>query len=192
MQEQNNFDLFHAFVRPLHDASIAYMVTGSVASMTYGEPRMTNDVDLVLSLPAADIARIPTIFPDTDYYTPPVEVMTVEARRGLRGHFNVIHHDTGLKADCYLLGHDTLHRWAWPRRRTLALNGFDAIFAPPEYVIIRKLMYFQEGGSTKHLRDIAGMLSAHTVIDRAALDELAQQHGVVDALHRAVRYDEPP
>jgi hypothetical protein len=32
------------------------------------------------------------------------------------------------------------------------------ILAPPEYVIVRKLEYFQEGGSEKHLRDIRSIL----------------------------------
>lgn len=31
--------------------------------------------------------------------------------------------------------------------------------APPEYVIVRKLQYFREGGSEKHLRDIRSMLA---------------------------------
>ena len=30
--------------------------------------------------------------------------------------------------------------------------------APPEYVIVRKLEFFREGGSEKHLRDIAAIL----------------------------------
>ena len=32
------------------------------------------------------------------------------------------------------------------------------VFAPPEYVIVRKLQFFREGGSCKHLRDISRML----------------------------------
>ena len=32
-------------------------------------------------------------------------------------------------------------------------------FAPPEYVILRKLEFFREGGSHKHLRDIAAILN---------------------------------
>ncbi len=34
------------------------------------------------------------------------------------------------------------------------------ILAPPEYVIVRKLQFFREGGSQKHLRDISRMLTA--------------------------------
>jgi hypothetical protein len=30
--------------------------------------------------------------------------------------------------------------------------------APPEYVILRKLEYYREGSSEKHLSDIVGML----------------------------------
>ena len=31
--------------------------------------------------------------------------------------------------------------------------------APPEYIIVRKLEYFREGGSAKHLRDIRSILA---------------------------------
>ena len=31
--------------------------------------------------------------------------------------------------------------------------------APAEYVIVRKLEYYREGGSEKHLRDIRSMLA---------------------------------
>jgi hypothetical protein len=44
--------------------------------------------------------------------------------------------------------------------------------APPEYVIVRKLEYFREGGSEKHLRDIRAMLAVSgELLDRAALQE---------------------
>jgi hypothetical protein len=43
--------------------------------------------------------------------------------------------------------------------------------APPEYVIIRKLEYFREGKSEKHLRDIRSMLAVSAAaIDRALLE----------------------
>lgn len=38
------------------------------------------------------------------------------------------------------------------------IEGQQVIFAPPEYVIVRKLQFFREGGSQKHLRDISRML----------------------------------
>ena len=38
------------------------------------------------------------------------------------------------------------------------IDGDKVVFAPPEYVIVRKLQFFREGGSGKHLRDISRML----------------------------------
>ncbi len=42
--------LISVFVKPLNQVRIEYMVTGSVASILYGEPRMTHDIDLVIKL----------------------------------------------------------------------------------------------------------------------------------------------
>ncbi len=42
-------DLILLFVRPLQQAGFRYIVTGSVAAIFYGEPRLTLDVDLVVS-----------------------------------------------------------------------------------------------------------------------------------------------
>ena len=39
-------DLLTLFVRPLEELGIRYMVSGSVASTLFGEPRMTHDVEL--------------------------------------------------------------------------------------------------------------------------------------------------
>jgi hypothetical protein len=46
-------------------------------------------------------------------------------------------------------------------------------------VIVRKLEYFREGGSEKHLRDIRSMLSvSRDQIERGALEEWIGRHGV--------------
>lgn len=145
------------FTRPLEDAGLVYMVTGSVAGIVYGEPRMTHDVGIVLSLARDQVDEVRRCFPDDDFYTPPAEVIAVERARASRGHFNVIHHDSGFKADMYLVG-DALHRWAMPRRVRVALDDGEIAVAPPEYVIARKLEYFREGRSDKHLSAIRGIL----------------------------------
>jgi hypothetical protein len=43
-------DLFLLFVRPLNRAGIRYVISGSVAAIFYGEPRLTHDVDFVVFL----------------------------------------------------------------------------------------------------------------------------------------------
>jgi hypothetical protein len=53
------------------------------------------------------------------------------------------------------------------------------VIAPPEYVIVRKLEYFREGHSEKHLRDIRAMLAVSgEQLDRATLNEWIQRQGL--------------
>ena len=54
---------------------------------------------------------------------------------------------------------DEFDRSRFNRRRRLTFApGVEAPFAAPEDVIVRKLQYYAEGGSEKHLRDIRGIL----------------------------------
>src|SRR3954454_17360996 len=94
-------ELFLLFVRPLNRAGIRYVVTGSVAAIFYGEPRLTHDVDLVVFLNTSDIRALAELFPSADFYVPPAEVMVIEAQREQRGHFNIVHVASGFKADLY-------------------------------------------------------------------------------------------
>ncbi|MDB6030210.1 MAG: hypothetical protein JWM16_548 [Verrucomicrobiales bacterium] len=45
-------NLFLLFARPLNRAGIRYAMTGSIAAIFYGEPRLTHDVDFVVFLNA--------------------------------------------------------------------------------------------------------------------------------------------
>jgi hypothetical protein len=175
-------DLTLLFTAPLDRAGMAYLVSGSVACMIYGEPRLTNDVDLVLDLPIADVNRLAAAFPADAYYCPPAEVLIVEAGRARRGHFNLIHHETGHKADVYLRGEDPLHAWAFERRLRVEIGeGASIWIAPPEYVILRKLEYVREGRSEKHTRDVQGMLRASgETLDRVALGDWLARLGLVE------------
>jgi hypothetical protein len=119
---------------------------------------VTHDVDLVVALNIGDVRRLVEAFPLEDFYCPPAEVISQEALRGQRGHFNLIHHASGFKADIYLANRDPLHSWALAERSMVEVDGEPVWVAPPEYVIVRKLEYFREGGSEKHLRDIEAIL----------------------------------
>jgi hypothetical protein len=101
-------DLFTLFTSRFEAAGIDAVVTGSVAAMLYGEPRLTHDIDLVVLLDDDSIEALVHAFPDEDFYCAPEEAIRVEARRVQRGHFNIIHHETGFKADVYIAGRDPL------------------------------------------------------------------------------------
>jgi hypothetical protein len=167
------------FLRPLNELRLRYIVSGSVASILYGEPRFTNDLDLVVFLRHEDIRRLMEAFPQPEFYVPPSEIIAAEIARPQKGTFNVIHSDTGFKADFYTTGRDDLNAWAFRNSRKMEFKGETISVAPPECVIVRKLEFYREGGSDKHLRDIRSMLKVSgELIDRAALDEWIRVRGV--------------
>lgn len=172
-------DLFLLFVRPLNRAGIRYVVSGSVAAIFYGEPRVTHDVDCIVFLNAIDIKKIFEFFPETDFYLPPVEAVLAEIAREKNGHFNLIHRDTGFKADFYPTGRDELNAWAFRSKRSMEFEGEAIMLASPEYVIVRKLEYYREGSAEKHLRDVRSILAvSDKQLDHAVLVEWVQRRGL--------------
>jgi hypothetical protein len=151
-------NLFLLFIKPLNSIKISYLITGAAATIIYGVPRLTHDIDLIIQLDTAKIDEFIRQFPSNKFYLPPEEVIKLEIKRPLRGHFNIIHHETGFKADMYSMGEDMLHQWALINKKSYNILDETVWVAPPEYVIIRKLEYFREGGSSKHLNDIKNIV----------------------------------
>ncbi|MCK5564765.1 MAG: hypothetical protein KAJ07_05925 [Planctomycetes bacterium] len=157
------------------------MVTGSVASVIYGEPRLTHDVDLVLELRAEEVSVFVELFPIEEFYCPSKETINAQIAREKEGHFNIIHHATGFKADVYPMGQEELHKWAMANRHQIKIEGSDIWIAPPEYVIIKKLQYYKEGQSDKHLRDIEKMLEfSADVIDKTIISQRVAEYDLLD------------
>ncbi|MBW8864623.1 MAG: hypothetical protein JF609_06815 [Verrucomicrobia bacterium] len=155
------------------------MIGGSVAAIFYGEPRFTHDVDMVVFLNETAIRKLPEIFPSSEFYLPPPEVIVTEVAREKRGQFNVIHLASTFKADIYPTGRDEFNAWAFRNKRLIDFKGETLVLAPPEYVIVRKLEYFCEGGSDKHLRDIRAILNVSgQQLNLADLNEWVKRQGV--------------
>lgn len=66
--------------------------------------------------------------------------------------------------------------------------------ASPEDVILGKMVYYREGGSEKHLRDITGILRiSDDIVDRDYVADFAKQLGLADIWDAVLeRMREPP
>lgn len=157
-----------------------YVVTGSVASSSYGEPRFTHDIDLVLSMSTEAIENLTAAFPIDEFYCPPADSLRTELERSEGGHFKLVHHRSGFKADVYVAGHDELTAWAMENSRRVEVQpGRMLRLAPPEFVILGKLQFYTEGGGDRHVRDIRTMLELDDGgIDRGFVASWAQRLGV--------------
>ena len=63
-------NLLEIFAGPLNKLEIPYVVTGATASIIYGEPRLTNDLDLVVLLKVEDIVGFTGAFPSSEVTAP--------------------------------------------------------------------------------------------------------------------------
>jgi len=179
--------LFLLYCQKFEQLNIPYLVTGSVATILYGEPRLTNDIDIIVFLERFDVHTFISSFPIDEYYCPPEEVLVVESKRLQRGHFNLIHHESGYKADIYVAHRDPFFRWALDNGRRIALGGSSITLAPPEYVLVSKLSYYKEGGSEKHLSDLHGMITCDTVIDWRVVEDEIHKRGLMAELEKLKR-----
>lgn len=149
-------DLLRHAIAVLEGLRIPYLVTGSTAAIAYGEPRFTNDIDIVVDMRPEHVDDLCARFPAPDFY-----VSRDAAREAVlrRRQFNIIHPASGLKIDVIVRAHTAYDDSRFARAVRLRPAGdYDAAFAAPEDVILKKLQYYAEGGSEKHLRDIAGIL----------------------------------
>jgi hypothetical protein len=170
-------DVLRFTLNTLEDLTIPYMVVGSFASGVYGEPRFTHDIDIVIAPTPQQLEQLCSRFPPDEYY---VNVDAArDALRG-RGQFNVIHPESANKIDFIIARDDPWGREQVSRRaRVLLLPDREGYAARPEDLILAKLLYYQEGGSEKHLRDIAGMLTTSPdKIDHEYVERWAGELGV--------------
>jgi hypothetical protein len=149
-------DLLRKVIDVLEQQDIVYMPVGSMASSAYGEPRATADIDMVVQLRLEEVHPLCEAFPDNEY-----DVSEAAASDAVRraGQFNLIHPASGSKVDFMIARADLWGRAQLSRRRrTRILPDREGYIASPEDIIISKMIYYREGGSEKHLRDITGVL----------------------------------
>jgi hypothetical protein len=160
------------------DLNVTYAVVGSMASSYFGDARMTNDVDIVADLRSDQVDAFVAQFPEQDFY---VSDQAVRDAIKARSQFNIIHPDSGLKLDVMIPSAGEHSEVELRRRVRVKPVGGDAetFLAAPEDIIIKKMEFYREGGSQKHLRDIAGMLKVSgQLIDRSYVQEWSEKLGL--------------
>lgn len=174
-------------VPAFEELGIIYYIGGSVATLTHGNRRQTNDVDIV-----ADI-REEHIAPLMDKLGEHFLVDDQMIRRSLRHRtsFNLIHKTSIYKVDIFPLKTRNYDRQVVARRqRELVENFVEAYVAAPEDAVLAKLEWYRATNETseKQWGDIVGVLKTQCfVIDYEYMDQWAREIGVGDLLERALQ-----
>ena len=183
-----------AAVRPVIQAfsrlGIPYGIGGSVASSACGIPRTTLDVDLVADIRPGQVGALVAAV-QQEYY---VDSGAVREAIDHHSSFNLIHLETMLKVDVFILKPRRYDQEAFQRRRKDLLGvGPDSdefYFATPEDVVLNKLEWFCTGNrvSERQWTDIMGVMKVQgDVLDVEYLRKWARELDVSELLEDALR-----
>lgn len=171
--------------RALERCGVAYFLGGSLASSFQGEPRATNDVDLVVALSPEQVGPLAAALgPDFDLDE---EALRRAARE--RTSWNVIYAPSVTKFDLFMLRDAPFDRAEFSRRRAIEVRPGERLFIKsPEDTILRKLLWYRTGGevSDRQWRDVVQVLhQSRAVLDEAYLDTWARDLDLTPLLGRA-------
>lgn len=181
--DQRKFNL--RLIDALDMLEIVYAIGGSIAAMAYSEPRLTNDIDLLIVADVDELSKLVDEVNQWEIYISPLEsILEMDIPFGLP--INIVDGLLGAKADFYIAGGKLIDASAMSRRRRKKLYrspDVEAWFLSPEDVILYKLDYFRQSGETsiKHPSDIAKMLRViGSEIDHTYLEKWSVEIGAAD------------
>jgi hypothetical protein len=138
----------------IESTGIPYAVCGSLSSSFHGQPRATNDADIIIA-PTRDQLDMLLKSLEAGYYVSPEAASDAMKTCSM---FNVIDNDLGWKADL-IFRQDTPYQLSkFNRRRQVRLMGIDLWILSPEDVILSKLDWAKDSGSDLQFRDVFGVI----------------------------------
>ena len=172
-------------VKVLEDNGISYMITGSLGAAYYGEPRATNDIDIVVS---PNQRQLETFISDLgdELYVSPEAAMSALHNKGM---FNIIDGMSGWKVDLIILKDREFSQVEFGRRRKVPFLSSEYLVVSPEDAILSKLEWSKIGSSERQFNDAAQVaaLVGEANIDVTYLKKWAKELGVEQLLKKLLK-----
>lgn len=165
----------------------SYFVGGSLASSLQGDPRATNDIDVVVEMPIGKLdAFREALGPDFEVDLDPLRYALLHG-----GCSNIFYLPAVTKIDLFGVGATAFDETEFSRRRPIGVraSGETLLLKSPEDTVLRKLLWHREGGgvSERQWRDLVSVLRVNgTTLDRGYLASWATRLGLTESLARAM------
>jgi hypothetical protein len=180
-------DVLAEIVRALDMAGVPHMVAGSLASTHHGEPRSTQDIDLVIDPSDEALATFVAGLDRGRFY-----VGDAQGALERRDQFNVIDLATGWKVDLVIRKDRAFSRSEFARRQPVVIAGVATAVATAEDTILAKLEWARAGGSDRQRRDVVAILTVQgDKLDTDYLHQWAEELGITEDLNTALGETEP-
>ncbi len=170
---------FGGVIDVLEAIGARYAIWGGLAVVAYGEPRFTQDMDILLSPERFNVTMFVHRLQETHYHVD--EIAVRNALNGLSGSFfNVIHLHYHIKTDFYVPQEPELQAMISERVYLPFDEMRRAAYVTPTSVVIAKLKAYENSQSTRHLDDIASIIRIQgKELDQSKLDIAAARLGLL-------------
>lgn len=176
-------DLLVKVTDKLRQLKIPYMITGGIAVIFFGRPRLTHDFDLVVTIKPEQISGLVRAFQD-EFYISQEAVQNALHKQSM---FNMVHFDSGIKVDFWIIQANEFDRKRFERRQKHRYRGKEIYFSSPEDVILKKVLWFKESEIQKHLEDALGILEIQENLDLNYLKIWADKLGIQTLLEELLK-----
>ncbi|MGL6193463.1 MAG: nucleotidyl transferase AbiEii/AbiGii toxin family protein [Thermoguttaceae bacterium] len=148
-------------IKLLDDLNIGYVFTGGITVSTYGDPRTTRDIDLVLNLDPWDVSLAPTIVEkfDNDFFISLAGCIEGIERQTM---FQAIDKENMFKVDFHV---SDMIPDLYERRINVNIpTGRTVPMVTPEDSILSKLVWIKMG-SSRSRKDVVSILRIQSQLD---------------------------
>lgn len=159
-------------------------IGGSCASSIHGIPRQTRAFDLVVALTPETAAALARRLAGEFFADESIARAAAHHKRS----FNVVHLDSGIKVDLFVLGDSEFDREEFRRAALMQVDAqHHASVKSPEDTMLRQLLWYRIGGevSERQWTDVLGIARLQgDRLDRTYLQHWALKLGVQELLEQ--------
>jgi hypothetical protein len=177
-------DVIKKIIKDIEKAKIPYLISGGFAVNVWGRIRTTHDLDVIIAITSKDIKALKKIFvPDEFYFSEEAAKDAVLSK----GTFNVIHHETGLKIDFWILQDDIFGKSQIRRRVRTKFLGQPIYFISPEDLILIKLKWYKESESDRHFFDALSVYQTQKRLNKKYLKKWSELLNVSQIFNKLIK-----
>ncbi len=145
-------------VQRLESIKINYMLTGSLAMMHYGVPRMTRDLDVVIEInDVDDVDKMVAAF--SGYYY--IDREMIKQSLKTQTMFNIVHNESVIKVDFIVKKRDRYRELEFSRRKRIEIDGIKVDVVSKEDLILSKLVWIKDMRSELQVNDVKNLCKSN-------------------------------